>query len=291
MSEYWKSTPRYWCKHCKTFVRDTKLETANHNASPKHQGNLKRFLRDLQRNHDRDEKEKERAKSEVMRLNGLVSGAKAKSEGSNSSKTISIQTHYPIATTSKQSIEIQRKQNLAQLAEMGIDIPTELRPEMAMPGEWQVVSERIIDPGESKKTTDITSTSVRRRRRNEDCGEEEEEEEETHQPRKKWGYLSMKQPNEEDDRELDALLSHVTQEKIKTPKPEPSFELKKENEASDQLLDKQQEILQGENNFIKSEPCETVNLPPSLQNDENQENLGSSNVVFKKRKPKNIRKK
>ncbi|TQS34982.1 hypothetical protein Golomagni_04613 [Golovinomyces magnicellulatus] len=287
MSEYWK----YWCKHCKTFVRDTKLETANHNASPKHQGNLKRFLRDLQRNHDRDEKEKERAKSEVMRLNGLVSGAKAKSEGSNSSKAGSTQTHYSIATTCKKSIEIQRKQNLAQLAEMGIDIPTELRPEMAMPGEWQVVSERIIDPGERKKITDVTGPSVRRRRRNEGCEEEEDEEEETHQPRKKWGYLSMKQPNEEDDQELDALLSHVTQEKIKNPKPEPSFELKKENEASDQLLDKQQEIQQGENNFIKSEPCETVNLPLSLQSEEKKENLESSNVVFKKRKAKNIRQK
>ncbi|RKF78000.1 putative u1 zinc finger protein [Golovinomyces cichoracearum] len=285
MSEYWK----YWCKHCKTFVRDTKLETANHNASPKHQGNLKRFLRDLQRNHDRDEKEKERAKSEVMRLNGLVSGVKARSEGSNSSKVASIQTHYSTTTTSKNSTEIQRKQNLAQLAEMGIDIPTELRPEMAMPGEWQVVSERIIVPGESKKIPDMTSTSVRRRRRNEDY--EEEEEEEAHQPRKKWGYLSMKQPNEEDDRELDALLIHVTQEKIKDPKPEPSIELKKENDGTDQLLGKNQDILQGDNNFIKNEPCETVKLPPSLQTEENQEILVTSNVVFKKRKAKNIRQK
>ncbi|RKF78681.1 putative u1 zinc finger protein [Golovinomyces cichoracearum] len=290
MSEYWK----YWCKHCKTFVRDTKLETANHNASPKHQGNLKRFLRDLQRNHDRDEKEKERAKSEVMRLNGLVSSVKARSEGSNSSKVGSTQTHYSTTTTCKNSTEIQRKQNLAQLAEMGIDIPTELRPEMAMPGEWQVVSERIIVPGESKKIPDMTSTSVRRRRRNEDCEEEDEEDEEereAHQPRKKWGYLSMKQPNEEDDRELDALLTHVTQEKIKDPKSEPSIELKKENEGTDQLLDKSQDTLQGDNSFIKNEPCETVNLPPSLRTEENQESLVTSNVVFKKRKAKNIRQK
>ena len=27
--------PKYWCKHCKTYVRDTKLEKANHEATPK----------------------------------------------------------------------------------------------------------------------------------------------------------------------------------------------------------------------------------------------------------------
>ncbi len=91
MSEYWKSTvstslfhvkfvlilrqPKYWCKHCKTYVRDTKLERTNHDATPKHQGNLKRFLKDLHRGHEKDEKDKERAKAEVARLNGLPVGS------------------------------------------------------------------------------------------------------------------------------------------------------------------------------------------------------------------------
>ena len=51
MSEYWKSTPKYWCKHCGIYVRDTKLERTNHEATGKHQGALKRFLRDLHRGH------------------------------------------------------------------------------------------------------------------------------------------------------------------------------------------------------------------------------------------------
>ena len=86
MSEYWKSTPKYWCKHCSTFVRDTKLERANHDATAKHQNAVNRALRDLHRNHEREERDKERAKREVDRLNGVVSGAGSGSQASGSGR-------------------------------------------------------------------------------------------------------------------------------------------------------------------------------------------------------------
>ncbi|KAI6249194.1 hypothetical protein HI914_02555 [Erysiphe necator] len=215
MSEYWKSTPKYWCKHCKTFVRDTKLETANHNASPKHQGNLKRFLRDLQRNHDKDEKDKERAKSEVARLNDLVPGKRSqiKSSPAIGDKPRSNFSRNKAPSTSEVS-ELQRKQNLAQLAEMGISIPSEFRADMAMPGEWQTISEKVIDPIKVEIKPEITSTG--RRKRKLDDGETEEEEERLISNKRKSNW---KLPYEDDDNELNALLM-TTQFKKKIIKSE-----------------------------------------------------------------------
>ena len=62
MSEYWKSTPKYWCKHCSVYVRDTKLERTNHEATGRHQGAIKRSLRDLHRNAEQQERETEPGK-------------------------------------------------------------------------------------------------------------------------------------------------------------------------------------------------------------------------------------
>lgn len=69
-----------------------------------------------------------------------------------------------------QATPAQRKQQLAQLAEMGVSIPEEFRPDMAMAGEWQVTSERIIEP-EGEKKPDALALGVRKR-----AVEEEEEE-------------------------------------------------------------------------------------------------------------------
>jgi hypothetical protein len=66
----------------------------------------------------------------------------------------------------------QRKQQLAQLAELGVSIPDGYRPDMAMAGEWQVTAERIIEPDGEKKT-DALALGVRKRVVEEDEGEVE----------------------------------------------------------------------------------------------------------------------
>src|ERR1700712_2474938 len=82
MSEYWKSTPSYWCKFCAIYVRDSGLERKNHEASAKHQNSIQRNLRELQKGKQREDRDKQRAVDEVARLNGLVSGGgKAGSPG------------------------------------------------------------------------------------------------------------------------------------------------------------------------------------------------------------------
>ncbi|KAH6640289.1 ankyrin repeat-containing domain protein [Chaetomium tenue] len=147
MSEYWKSTPKYWCKHCSVFVRDTGLERANHESTGKHQGAIKRSLRDLHRNADQKERDKERAKREVDRLNGVVSGSSAGASGASKSATKPSGGAY--GAPPQQASQADRRKQLEQLAELGVSIPTELRGNMAMVGEWTVTSTKVIEEADA----------------------------------------------------------------------------------------------------------------------------------------------
>ncbi|KAH9208433.1 hypothetical protein DL95DRAFT_414804 [Leptodontidium sp. 2 PMI_412] len=294
MSEYWKSTPKYWCKHCKTYVRDTKLEKTNHEATPKHQGNLKRFLRDLHRGHEKDEKDKERSKLEVERLKGLVSGGGSSPAASSSSSSFG---RGPTPSVPKQqATEAQRKKQLAQLAEMGVTIPSEFRSDMAMPGEWQVTSERVIDPEGTEKKPDAMALGVRKRVVDEDEVELNEAK------KKRWGSTYRTHPTEEGDDDLDALLCNATRKgKEPATKVEVKEELKQEtNEAkveepsttateNPKSVDAKPEI---KRELPDSETKVFESLPPTEGvKQEVEEQSGGPGVVFKKRKAKNIRQK
>ena len=195
--------PKYWCKHCKTFVRDTKLEKTNHEATPKHQGNLKRFLRDLHKGHEREEREKQRAKDEVDRLNGVVSGSGSKAPPWERKSAI------PATSASRQATPADRKKQLAQLAELGVAVPEDFRKEMAMVGDWQTTSERLIydtvkkeeDGGDVKPKG--LNIGVRKRKFE---GQEEEEEAGERVVRRGWGSTVRAYPGQDYDKDLDALL-------------------------------------------------------------------------------------
>ncbi|KAK3380887.1 hypothetical protein B0H63DRAFT_376903, partial [Podospora didyma] len=147
MSEYWKSTPKYWCKHCSVYVRDTKLERSNHESTGKHQGAIKRSLRDLHRSAEQKERDQDRAKREVERLNGLVSRGGSSSTTTRSGAAPSYSNAPP---KEQKATEAERQRQLEQLAELGVSLPTEVRTNLAMPGEWTTTSTRIIgDPNAS----------------------------------------------------------------------------------------------------------------------------------------------
>ncbi|KAK2732489.1 hypothetical protein FQN57_002622 [Myotisia sp. PD_48] len=206
--------PKYWCKHCKTYVRDTPYERNQHDATGKHQGNLKRFLRDVHRNQDRNEREIQVAKDEVQRLKGLVSEPRQQ------------QPPPPRAALGKNAsadwLAEERRQQVSQLANMGVSVPDEFRPDMAMAGEWKVVNERMIDEKTGKPSKEggdapISSLGVRKRNLHD---EEQEEETGNHDElalRKPWRSVMRRYPpangresgNNRDD-ELDALLSMTT---------------------------------------------------------------------------------
>lgn len=288
MSEYWKSTPKYWCKHCSVFVRDTGLERANHESTGKHQGAIKRSLRDLHRNADQKERNKERAKREVDRLNGVVSGSSAGASGASKSATKPSGGAY--GAPPQQASQTDRQKQLEQLAELGVSIPTELRGNMAMVGEWTVTSTRVIEEagqdadGKDPSLTEGRATGVKRER---EQTEEEKEQEEAIQalfkkPRK-WGIDSKTMPAEE-DAELDALLSGPLVKAKKEEGASPDANVKVEDSQEEKPAEATLATVKQElSPPIKDEPADGPGLSPTVES--------APAVMFKKRKPKNIRQK
>ena len=296
MSEHWKSTPRYWCKHCSCYVRDTKLERQNHEATARHQGALKRFLRELHRGHEREERDKERARQEIARLNGVVAGS---SSSSTSSRAQPSQQQSKPAAPSESQLKRQRE----QLAEMGVAVPSPFLPEMAMPGEWTVTKTRVVetrpeDDMELKEDVKVEAKAIGVRKR--EVTEEERDEEAAvrglfKKPRR-WGRDSKTMPQENDD-ELDALLSG-------------SIAPRRQHEADDaatkqdpEARDSFDQLKQEEPENIKTEPINSVQevgdgvkieapyAEASLKPEDDASELGASAVVFKKRKSKGLRQK
>ncbi|KAF2797202.1 U1 zinc finger domain-containing protein [Melanomma pulvis-pyrius CBS 109.77] len=161
MSEYWKSTPKYWCKYCTVYVKDTKRERAQHEATGRHQGSIQRSLRGLHREQEAEERKVARAKAEVERLNGLVPSSASAAAPANTPKPT-----YTKEVQKKDTLE-DRKRQWAQLAAMGVAVPEEARSENALAGEWRVVSTKVVGEEEKKPL----SMGVRKRK----LDEEEEE--------------------------------------------------------------------------------------------------------------------
>ncbi|KAF4951852.1 hypothetical protein FSARC_12802 [Fusarium sarcochroum] len=275
MSEYWKSTPKYWCKHCSCYVRDTKLERQNHESTAKHQGALKRFLRDLHRGHEREERETERAKREIARLNGVVSGSSTPSAAGPSSRP------EPRAQPSAPT-EASLKKQREQLAEMGVSMPSDFRPEMAMPGEWTVTNTRIIETKKENEEAKIESRAngVRKREATEDEKEEEEAVRGLFKKPRRWGRDSKAMPQQE-DKELDALLSGSTF----TPRP------MKEEEEDTEEVKVEEEVTGDATPDTTAVKAEAPDAEPLIKPEAEDAESGVQKVVFKKRKPKGIRQK
>lgn len=193
------SQPKYWCKHCTIYVKDTPFERKQHENTGKHQGNLKRFLQGIQKDHQRSERDKDRAKAEVDRLNRIT--------GSGTS-TSSQQTPGPVVPKaskpgSSNLTGADQKRQWAQLAEMGIAVPEHARAEMAQAGDWQTVSIRKIAE-EAIDEDNKLNIGVRKRR-----FEENEDDDERTEPvaRKGWGSAMRTYPTAANtDQDLDVLL-------------------------------------------------------------------------------------
>ncbi|KAI6795669.1 hypothetical protein KC363_g1637 [Hortaea werneckii] len=291
MAEYWKSTPSYWCKFCAIYVRDTTIERKNHEASGKHQNNIQRNLRELQKGKQREDRDQQRAKDEVARLNGIVSGQGKGNGSGDAGKTgilgVKDVGKAPAASSgSTLSVSAQRKKHAEQLAAMGVELPEELKREVTGVGGWQTVSEKVVEEEQSWSLSDIKneedskedvrdaiSRGVRKRK-----PQGEEDEEEVAPARKAWGSKFRQYPGAASEgnggeEDLDALLSGVT---AKKPKPE---EVKKEED----------EHVKGEEP-AEDKPLDTipdVNAPAAapVKQEEGEEKAAPA-VVFKKRKVK-----
>lgn len=130
----------------------------------------------------------------------------------------------------RQATVEERKKQIAQLAEMGIAVPDEFRRDLALAGEWQTVSERVITPKkdeeqEDNKPAESSALNIGVRKRKHEGDDEEDAEEEAKmldakQPRKAWGSGSRGYPGAAgDDDDLDALLAKTSNLKRKEKDP------------------------------------------------------------------------
>ncbi|KAJ5286634.1 hypothetical protein N7478_002320 [Penicillium angulare] len=296
MAEHWKSTPRYWCKQCKIFIRDTPFEKTQHEASPKHQGSLKRFLRDIHKNNEIQQRDSQRAKSEVERLRQAVSGGASDSKDTKAASSAPAAKRTAAPAERPVGVE-ERKKQMAQLAEMGIAIPDEYRGDLSLAGQWQTLSESSLDP---EAAAAAKSVGVRKRKLDGDEDEEGEAIPEQYVS-KGWGSRMKIYPGAQDDvdEDLDALLASTKDlKKVKMDTPTvDSGEVKSEFE-----LPPKQEDTTGDANTkptvatasegdqsttAKTEELDLSSIPLANDDPESEEAPG---VVFKKRKPKVIRK-
>ncbi|RJE22908.1 formin binding protein [Aspergillus sclerotialis] len=287
MGEYWKSTPRFWCKQCKIFIRDTPFEKSQHEATAKHQGNLKRFLREIHRDNERQQRESQKAKSEVERLRQTVSGS---SSGKSSELPGKRAVPAPKPAERPASLE-ERKKQMAQLADMGIAIPEEFRGEMSMAGEWQTVSQRVIGQDDDE-TPDKSGLSIGVRKRKHEGDEDEDEDQETKMfVSKGWGSRFREYPGAQEDDDLDALLESTKD--IKKVKPTASDATAQEASTKHEAPVKHEETGNVPESDHPSGPKEDEasaadkSATPPIKSEAEDAAPG---VVFKKRKPKAMRK-
>lgn len=270
------------------YIRDTAFEKSQHEASGKHQGNLKRFLREIHRDNERQQRDSQRAENEVERLRRTVAGS---SGGKGGDEAPWKRAPAPKQEARPASMD-ERKKQMAQLAEMGVSIPDEFRGDMALSGEWQTVSERVIGEDTGKLGN---SMGVRKRKHD---GDEDEEEQEAKAEAERfvskgWGSRTRLYPGAHDDQDLDSLLESTKD--IKKPKtsdaaPEegtkdPGHPVKREEDDTtvSAEADKLPEVKKEEQG-----PSEAA--PSSIPATKGESEDAAPGVVFKKRKPKAMRK-
>ena len=311
MADYWKSTPKYWCKHCSMYVVDTKVSRTNHDATGKHQSAVKRALRDLHRDHERQEREKERAKREVERLNGLV-GESSGQPPSTASKP-GFKKAPPPQSQAPQGPPVVARDQLEQLVDLGVSIPDQFRGELAMAGDWTVTETRIIeDPETAKKNGSTRAVGVRKRPHGD--GEDDARPgghsefdkldvdaavQGLFKKPRTWGRDSRTVPGDSADGDLDSLLNNALKPTTKQEAvhPEIKEEVKqkvKEEDIGEQVkteageeADAKTEAVPEADAMVKPEDTGGLDLPPAQQGTKPEEPA----VVFKKRKSKASRQK
>lgn len=294
-------------------MRDTKLERQNHDATAKHQSAIKRSLRDLHRGKEREEREKERAKREIDRLNGVVS-----SSSSSSARPAGA------AAGGRPLSETERKRQAEELASLGVNIPDQFRGDLAMAGEWTVTSTTIVperNNAAGEENPDAVARGVHKRERTEEEIEEEEAVKGLFKKPRRWGRDSRAVAGG-DSEDLDALLSGglVVVKKQEDEEEGQNKPMKEENEEKKVVKEAQETVKTEPEAHVKDEgqdsppikkeplnydapiPDEVPSVeddksdapPPIKTEDEGTEGASGGAapaVIFKKRKPKNIRQK
>ena len=215
----------------------------------------------------------------------------------------------PPVARNQQATPADRKRQLAQLAEMGVAIPEDFRREMAMPGDWQTASERVVYENDFLKkeegSEDVKlgglNIGVRKRKFE---GQEEEEEAGESVIRKGWGSTIRTYPGAGEDNDLNMLLTNTKMvlrgiaepqtlgsQRLSTTEPGDSQTMSKESKPNSDLPAIKKEESTGSDEVPGTNPKKTAIVEPYPDSLKQEENPPDSGVVFKKRKAKPIRQK
>lgn len=272
-------------------MKDTPLERRQHESTGKHQGNLKRFLNGIQKTHDRNEREKDKAVAEVERLNRVV-GSSSSSSASTSQPTKGFAAKTNSSTAPSVAAAADQKRQWSQLAEMGIAVPASARAEVAMAGDWQVSARKSVLRSEDA-VDDKLNVGVRKRKFADEVGEEEDLAN-SMVPRKTWGSSTKTYPgNTTHADDLDDLLGapigtttttapSILNNQTGTVKIERDTEKSITTPSNTSPIIDQPSDAAFRSTTIKRED-ESGKLPSSLELDTHSTQI----PVFKKRKPKN----
>jgi hypothetical protein len=180
---------------------------------------------------------------------------------------------------------------------MGVEMPDTFRPEMAMPGQWTVTNTRVIEDRTEEDITKAKATGVRKREITEEDKEEEEAVQKLFKKTKRWGRDS-KAVTGGGDEDLDALLSG----NLTTAKQEDDSlpQVKAEDGANGDVKKEESPVKAEPDDTpsgIKNEPEEAGHgIDTEVKKEESatetsaaKDDAATGSVVFKKRKPKNIR--
>jgi len=75
MSEFWVSKKRYFCKYCDTYIADDVPSRQHHENGLRHKGNVDRFVRGLYKAGEKQKKDADEEKREMMRIERAASAA------------------------------------------------------------------------------------------------------------------------------------------------------------------------------------------------------------------------
>ncbi|QIX02342.1 hypothetical protein AMS68_007859 [Peltaster fructicola] len=224
MAEYWKSTPKYWCKFCEVYIRDTGIERKNHESSAKHQGNIQRSLNKLHKDQAHQQRDAQKAKDEVARLNGLVGvkTSKAPVLAKAQPPAAASSTPRPRVDLGQVDYAAHRRAQAMQLLAMGMELPEALKDAITGSGSWQTVSRTIVEDAQNPDNAlsiDMNDPEMRVKGVHKRKAEDEEDEAiaaGAHK-RKAWGSSFKTYPGQtavqDDAEDLDALLNGVVSKK------------------------------------------------------------------------------
>ena len=119
MSEYWKSTGKYWCKYCSVFVTDNKICRKKHEESDKHKQKTSDFIKSIKK---------------TPKLSDLELLRSGKSDSSSKPETF-----YSAP------IQVVKKREVVEIE--------------AGPSDWSLVKEKIIPIDEDEIDLDASKVS------------------------------------------------------------------------------------------------------------------------------------